>query len=134
MTRSEKRLRILPATRSSRWPFWKRRKPVNLSVIRWLIANREVLAKCVEIVSKFEAESSLLEKWDIVDEIARVIIPLIEFEDAVEMLWESGDEYEAMSQGVELQALGVDWQMIVNTVVPIIVAILRALTSSQQDD
>jgi SNF family Na+-dependent transporter len=93
-----------------------------------------VLAKCVEIVSKFEAESSLLEKWDIVDEIARVIIPLIEFEDAVEMLWESGDEYEAMSQGVELQALGVDWQMIVNTVVPIIVAILRALTSSQQDD
>lgn len=107
---------------------------MNLSVIRWLIANREVLAKCVEIVSKFEAESSLLEKWDIVDEIARVVIPLIEFEDAVEMLWESGDEYEAMSQGVELQALGVDWQMIVNTVVPIIVAILRALTSSQQDD
>jgi hypothetical protein len=93
-----------------------------------------VLAKCVEIVSKFEAESSLLEKWGIVDEIARVVIPLIEFEDAVEMLWESGDEYEAMSQGVELQALGVDWQMIVNTVVPIIVAILRALTSSQQDD
>lgn len=93
-----------------------------------------MLAKCVEIVSKFEAESSLLEKWDIVDEIARVVIPLIEFEDAVEMLWESGDEYEAMSQGVELQALGVDWQMIVNTVVPIIVAILRALTSSQQDD
>lgn len=107
---------------------------MNLSVIRWLIANRETLVKCVEIVSKFDAESSILEKWEIVDEIARVIIPLIEVEDAVEMLWESGDEYEAMSQGVELQALGVDWQVIVNTLVPIIVAILRALTASQQDE
>lgn len=107
---------------------------MNLSVIRWLIANREALVKCVEIVSKFEAESSLLEKWDLVDEVARVIIPLVEYEDAVELLWETGDEYEAMSQGVELQALGVDWQMIVNTLVPIIVAILRALTASSQDE
>jgi len=93
-----------------------------------------VLVKCVEVASKFEADSSLIEKWDLVDEIARVVIPLLEEEDAVEMLWESGDEYEAMSQGVELQALGVDWQMIVNTLVPIIVAILRSLTASQQDD
>jgi hypothetical protein len=112
---------------------------MNLRVIRWLIENREALTKCIEIVQRYDAESNLLAKWKLVDEIAQVIIPMFEAEDAyLEYLqtpdWEDESSYTAMSCGAELYAMGVDWQTIVATLVPIIIAILKAIAPGDPED
>ena len=115
---------------------------MNLRVIRWLIENREALTKCIEIVQRYESESNLLAKWKLVDEIAHVIIPLFEAEDGdayfeyllASDLYEEDTGYTAMSCGAELHAMGVDWQTIVTALVPIIIAILQAISPSETED
>ena len=115
---------------------------MNLRVIRWLIENREALTKCIEIVQRYESESNLLAKWKLVDEIAQVIIPLFEAEDGdayFEYLlasdwYEEDSGYTAMSCGAELHSMGVDWQTIVTALVPIIIAILQAISPSEAED
>lgn len=109
---------------------------MNLSLIRWLINHREVLTKCLAIAQKYDHSDSLLEKWGLVNELAQILIPLFDREgdDALELLWESSNEYGAFSAGAELQALGVDWKMVVNVLVPIILSIIRSLTCDVDDD
>lgn len=115
---------------------------MNLRIIRWLIENREALTKCIEIVQRYESESNLLAKWQLVDEIAQVIIPLFDGEDgdayfdylqAVDWYEDEGS-YTAMSCGAELHAMGVDWQTIVTALVPIIIAILQAISPGETED
>lgn len=110
---------------------------MNLQVIRWLIANREVLTNCIEIVQGFDMESPLIERWDVVDKVARQIIPLLSSDDVLELHSHTmfgDDEYSAMSCGVELQAMGVDWQLVINALVPIIVAILQSLMPADDEE
>ncbi len=108
---------------------------MNLSLIRWLINHREILTKCLAIAQKYDHSDSLLEKWALVNELAQILIPLFEKENAtLELLWESGNEYGALSAGAELQALGVDWKMVINVLVPIILSIIRSLTCDVDDD
>jgi hypothetical protein len=114
---------------------------MNLRVIRWLIENREALTKCIEIVQRYDAESNLLAKWKLVDEIARVILPMFESADGEDYLeylqepdWRDENSYTAMSCGAELHAMGVDWQTIVATLVPIIIAILKAIAPGDTED
>ena len=115
---------------------------MNLRVIRWLIENREALTKCIEIVQRYEAESNLLAKWKLVDEIAQVVIPLFDAEDGdayFEYLlasdwYEEDSGYTAMSCGAELHSMGVDWQTIVTALVPIIIAILKAISPGETEE
>jgi len=111
---------------------------MNLTLVRWLIAHRDVLMECISIVQDFDMESSLISRWDVVDKLARVIIPAIEGEDIEslafgEPMYSDVDEYSSMSCGADLAALGVDWRTLVSTLLPILIAILKAIVSSDDE-
>lgn len=106
---------------------------MNLAAIKWLIAHRELLLKVVEAAKKFNRNGTYLSQWGVVDEIARLVIPVIEKEgvrpfDLLSDEW-GDDEYAAFAVGAEVSALGVDWQQLLNVILPILIAILRSLAS-----
>jgi len=110
---------------------------VNLALIKWLISHRDVLMECISIVKDYDHEASLLDKWEIVDRLAKVIIPVVEGEDIETLAYGepyliADDNYSAMSCGADLAALGVDWQMLITTLAPILIAILRALAPEDE--
>lgn len=111
---------------------------MNLAVIKWLIANREVLMECLAIVKDYDHSASLLERWEIVDRLAKAIIPALEGEDIETLAYGepsilSDDNYSAMSCGAELSAMGVDWQTLVSTLIPILIAILKSLIPADDE-
>lgn len=111
---------------------------MNLALIKWLIAHRDVLMECISIAKDYDHNASLMEKWEIVDRLAKVIIPAVEGEDIETLAYGepyliSDDNYSAMSCGADLAALGVDWQMLISTLVPILIAILKALVPAEED-
>lgn len=108
---------------------------MNVSVMKWLLANRSVLLECVELAKAWKDTLPYVQKWEIVDKIARKVIPLVEPAKA-KALWldipqEQEESYPAvcMSLGAECYALGVDWKLIVDVIIPIIITILQALAS-----
>jgi hypothetical protein len=107
---------------------------MNLAVIKWLIAHRELLTKVVSAAQKFNANGTYLSQWEVVDEIARLVIPVIEKEGVrpFDLLGESwdDDEYSAFAVGAEVSALGVDWHQLLNIILPILIAILKSLSSN----
>jgi hypothetical protein len=107
---------------------------MNLSVIKWLIAHRELLAKVVAAVQKFNPSGTYLSQWEVVDEVARIVLPALEKEgvrplDLLGNDWDE-DEYAAFAVGAEVSALGVDWQQLITIILPILIAILRSLSSN----
>jgi hypothetical protein len=93
--------------------------------------------ECISIVKDYDHEASLLDKWEIVDRLAKVIIPVVEGEDIETLAYGepyliADDNYSAMSCGADLAALGVDWQMLITTLAPILIAILRALAPEDE--
>jgi len=111
---------------------------MNLTVIRWLLAHRDVLMKSIEAVSRLRSDMNYLEKWEIVDQIARLVIPM--FDGDIQALineevseWElvamseDSESMQLMSAGAEMQALGLDWAIVVRVLVPIIVNIIRSM-------
>lgn len=113
---------------------------MNLAIVKWLIANRDVLMQCIAIVKDFDMDAPLIERWKVIDRLAEVIIPALEGDDSEDLetlaygesFILSDDNYSAMSCGAELAALGVDWQMLITTLVPIVIAILKALVPSEE--
>ncbi len=109
---------------------------MNLQVIRWLVKNRQTLTNCMEIVKDFDPKSPLIDRWNVVDKVAREVIPLLSSEDLAEMgaSWlDDYDEYTAMSCGSELMAMGFDWKLVIEALVPVIVAILQALMPAEEE-
>jgi hypothetical protein len=107
---------------------------MNLYVIRWLIAHRELLVQVVTAAKKFNPNGTYLSQWDVVDEVARLILPVLEKEgvrplDLLSTDWDE-DEYAAFAVGAEVAAMGIDWQQLVNIILPILIAILRSLSSN----
>ncbi len=106
---------------------------MNIKVISWLLKHRELLLAVLAAAKKFQRDGNYISQWDVVDEIARLVIPVFEREgaDVTSLLasdtWES-DEVSAFALGAEVQSLGVDWQALVQIVLPILIAILRALS------
>lgn len=106
---------------------------MNLEIIRWLVRHREVLTKAIEAVRQWDPESSLIAKWSVVDEVARLIIPALD-EDTVHALldpWQDSDDVAAFSLGAEVHAMGLDWRTIVDVLLPVIIAVLKALAEKE---
>ncbi len=104
---------------------------MNLKVLRWLLQHREVLMQVIAAAKKFNPDAQYIDQWEVIDEIARLVIPVFEKEgaDVVEMLrFEYDAEVEAFSLGAEVQAMGVDWKQLVEVILPILIAILRAIS------
>ena len=106
---------------------------MNLKVLQWLIAHRELLMQVVAVVKKYSKDATLLEKWVLVDEVARLVIPVIQDNDEVlglltrdYMDWED-DSAVSFAMGADVAALGVDWRLIVELVLPVVISILEAL-------
>lgn len=106
---------------------------MNLKVLQWLIAHRDLLMKVVAVVKKYSKDATLLEKWVLVDEVARLIIPVVQDNDEVLGLltrdyidWEDDSEV-SFALGADVAALGVDWRLIIELVLPVVISILEAL-------
>ena len=105
---------------------------MNLTLLRWLLQHRDVLTKVVEAAKKFDRTGPYIKQWDVVDEIARIVIPVFERE-GVEVSslsaeeW-GADEVAAFSLGAEVHAMGVDWRQLIDVILPILITILRMLS------
>lgn len=103
---------------------------MNLRVVSWLIAHRDVLMKIVAAVQKFDMDSSYLDKWTIIDEIARLLIPVIDDEVRTASTEPDGD---VQIYAAQIMDLGIDWKTFIDIVLPIIMAILQVLTKKKEE-
>lgn len=98
---------------------------MNLKIVKWLLAHRDVLTKVVEAAKKFDHNGTYLQKWQVVDEIARLVLPVIEDTVSANGLLEDYDS--AACCEADVVAMGVDWQFLVDVVIPILISILQAV-------
>jgi hypothetical protein len=123
----------LPAMPSLRWRAWtttKKDVEMNLQIIKWLIAHKDLLLQVVAAVKPWRKDLTPIQHWEIVDQVARIVIPALTQDDIAVLAtedWE--DNVEAFTLGVEYSALGVDWVTLIQVIIPILQAILRALNS-----
>jgi hypothetical protein len=117
---------------------------VNLKVVKFLLANQAALLKVVEIAKSWRKDLPYVEQWALVDSIARIIIPILESQAVgpkaltVSRLRDADFEeqdYEALAfqAGAEVSALGVDWKLLVEVVLPIVISILKALAAGKEE-
>jgi hypothetical protein len=106
---------------------------MNLKVLQWLIAHRELLMQVVAVVKQYSQDATLLEKWVLVDEVARLVIPVIQDNDEVlglltrDYMDFEDDSAVSFAMGADVAALGVDWRLIIELVLPVVISILEAL-------
>lgn len=106
---------------------------MNLKIVQWLLKHRDALLRVVEIAKKFDKASPYLTQWAVVNEIAQIVLPILDAEAVKPKLygWDLDEEigYEAMafSIGAEVAALGIDWRTVVDVLIPILIAILQAV-------
>lgn len=119
---------------------------MNLKVLKWLLAHREALVQIVEIAKGYDRNLSRVKQWEIIDRIARIAIPILDAElsspralvdEGFYLLgnedWENRDA-ELVACGGDVVALGFDWKIIVETVLPLVIAILKAFLKDDTDD
>lgn len=109
---------------------------MNIKVIQWLLAHREVLLKVVEVAKGFSRHKPYIEQWAVIDQIARILIPVFAAEEVVPKLLlddELADVATLSAQAAEVQALGVDWKQLVEIILPVIIAILQALAAKNDE-
>jgi hypothetical protein len=112
---------------------------MNLKIVQWLLRNREALTKAVEVAKKFDRAAPYLKQWAVVNEIAQILLPLLEGELVQPKFFGWDDEvdtpssYDAkvFSAGAECAALGIDWKVVVDVLIPILIAILKALGTEE---
>ena len=106
---------------------------MNLKVLQWLIAHHELLMQVVAVVKQYSQDATLLEKWVLVDEVARLVIPVIQDNDEVlglltrDYMDFEDDSAVSFAMGADVAALGVDWRLIIELVLPVVISILEAL-------
>lgn len=117
---------------------------MNLKVVKFLLANQAALLKVVEIAKAWRKDLPYVEQWALVDSIARILIPVLEAQAVAPKAltkhrWEDGDfedaDYEALAftAGVEFAALGVDWKLLIDVILPIVISILKALAAGKEE-
>lgn len=103
---------------------------MNLQILKWLVSHRDLLAQVLEAVRGYHKDLPTIEQWDVVDRVARLVIPALAEADIRSMQsvdWSGPDAVEAMQVGADYAALGVDWQMLLKILLPILQIILDAL-------
>lgn len=109
---------------------------MNLQIMKWLLKHRDALLKVVEVAKKFDKSAPYLTQWEVVSEIAQIVLPILDAEAVKPKLygWDTdlldmSDGYEALAfaTGVEVAALGIDWKVLVDVLIPILIAILQAV-------
>jgi hypothetical protein len=113
---------------------------MNMQILQWLLKNRDVLLQVVAVAKTYDKTKSYLTQWEVVDKIARLVLPILEAETiqpkllSADMGWDYEDDgASAMSAGADLHALGIDYKLILDVVIPIIIAILQALVGREEE-
>jgi hypothetical protein len=111
---------------------------MNMQILQWLLKNRDVLLQVVAVAKTYDKNKSYLTQWEVVDKIARLVLPILEAETIqpklLAMDWDFEDDgASAMSAGADLHALGIDYKLILDVVIPIIIAILQALVGREEE-
>lgn len=95
-----------------------------MSVVRiakWLLGHKEEALRIYEIAKGWSSDMTLVEKWAILDAVARVIIPILTAEGVI---WSQDHEYEddveVMALGGEVAALGIPWIAVSTILFPIL--------------
>lgn len=122
---------------------------MNLKVLKWLLAHKDVLLKVVDVAKGYSKSLPYLQQWEIADKVARLIIPVLEAEAALPRALANDDIYDLfgddakltpprevqlLQAGTEVSVLAIDWKLIAETILPLVVAILRALMASEDED
>jgi hypothetical protein len=109
---------------------------MNLKVLQWLLKHKNVLLQIVDVSKGFRKDATYSDQWEIVDKIARLVIPILEADAVTPKLltveWDTLHDYgnhdvSVLACGAEVQALGIDYKLLIDTILPIIIAILEAL-------
>lgn len=106
---------------------------MNLQILKWLLANKDALLRVVELAKSFDRTAPYLSQWEVVDKIARIVLPILEQQAVQPRLlgFDSDvlDQYDVayLAAGAEVQALGIDYKLLIDTIIPIIIAILQAI-------
>jgi hypothetical protein len=115
---------------------------MNLKVLKWLLAHQSQLLQIVDIAKGYSKTLPYIQQWEIADKIARIVIPILEAEATQPKALSHDDIYDYFTDdttvtparevqilqcGSEVQALAIDWKLVAETIVPLVVAILRAL-------
>jgi len=110
---------------------------MNIAVMKWLLANRNVLQQVVDAAKGWKKDMPYLSQWKIVDEIARILLPILDPATVKGLSISMADEssptvVSAMSMGAEVQAMslsmGVDWQLFMDVIIPIVITILQSIS------
>jgi hypothetical protein len=111
---------------------------MNLQVLRWLIQHRSVLSQVLEACKGWSNDLTTSQRWEIIDRVARLVLPVLEKEQksvaamTIEFEYEEeSDVAEAFKLGVEAQSLGIDWKTLVELILPIVVALLEAIARTK---
>lgn len=110
---------------------------MNLKLIQWLIKHRDVLMAVIEAAKKFDRSADYMSQWDVVDKIARIVIPVLRAENAdvrslAETDWEDDEGVGAFAVGASVAAMGVDWQSLLQIIIPILIGILKSLSADDE--
>jgi hypothetical protein len=107
---------------------------MNLQVLTWLVKHRELLMAVVKEASKFDRSAPYIQQWDVVDRIARIVIPVLQAENiSPEAFWEytamslEDGDVQLLSAGAEVQAMNIDWRTLIDVIMPVVIAILQSL-------
>ena len=110
---------------------------MNLKMLQWLLAHRELLTKVLEVVKAYSKDLPVVAKWELVDKVARLIIPVLSESDLRAMQaidWDEDTEVGAFALGAEYSALGMDWNFVLTNLIPILRLILLALETLTPDE
>lgn len=107
---------------------------MNLKMMRWLLAHRDLLQQIIDLVKTYKADAAPMTKWSLVDKLARLVIPALTAEDLKLLQADWDDDYDtvgAFAIGTECVSLGIDWETIVKILLPILELIVKALSPNE---
>ena len=117
---------------------------MNIKVVKFLLANQAALLALVEIAKRWRKDLPYAEQWALVDQVAKIVIPILEaqavspksltkhrFHD--EDFEETDYEALAFTAGAEFASLSVDWKLLIDVILPIVLSILKALSAGKID-
>ena len=105
---------------------------MNVKVLQWLLAHRDLLLQIVNEVGAWKKGSSLTDQWAVIDKVAKLLIPVIDAESVTPKMLLTVDTIDVIALADEDSAtkagiLGIDWALLADVIIPLVVAILKAL-------
>jgi hypothetical protein len=103
-------------------------------IVRWLVGNADVLRKIAKAVERWSDTSTLTERLEVVFEIIRALLPIIDsfpfFQSkALPITEEEGEELLASAHS----QVGIPIPVLVSVVVPVVSLVLQIITFRRQE-